>query len=91
MAVQITRVQFGSMVPREDEIVSFEWRSDEGKVGYSSSQSMVEFLEAGNRAYVADGEARVEVGVVKPSGGEPYLRTYADGDWTNNLLSLPTF
>jgi hypothetical protein len=31
---------------------------------------------------------RSDVGVVRPVGGMPYLRTYADGDWNNNLLSL---
>ena len=31
-----------------------------------------------------------EIGVVKPTDGrDPYLRTYADGDWNNNLLALP--
>jgi len=29
------------------------------------------------------------VGVVRVSGKAPYLQTYADGIWTNNLLSLP--
>jgi hypothetical protein len=40
---------------------------------------------------VAAGSNRVNVGVVKPQGGQPYLRTHADGKWTNNLLNLPTF
>jgi hypothetical protein len=31
---------------------------------------------------------RSDVGVVRPSGHAPYLRTYADGDWNDNLLSL---
>ena len=31
---------------------------------------------------------RSEVGVVRPDRRAPYLRTYADGDWNNNLLSL---
>ena len=30
------------------------------------------------------------VGVVRPRDGRaPYLQTYADGQWNNNLLSLP--
>jgi hypothetical protein len=29
------------------------------------------------------------VDVVKTGPGAPYLRTYADGDWKDNLLSLP--
>ena len=40
--------------------------------------------------YVKDpvnGEAAY-VGVVREAGKVPYLRTYADGDWNDNLLSL---
>lgn len=32
---------------------------------------------------------RANVGVVREAGKHPYLRTYADGRWNNNLLSLP--
>ena len=28
------------------------------------------------------------VGVVRVAGRSPYIRTYADGDWNDNLLSL---
>lgn len=31
---------------------------------------------------------RAEVGVVRPAGRRPYIRTYADGVWNDNLLSL---
>ena len=31
---------------------------------------------------------RADVGVVREAGKAPYLRTYADGRWSNNLLSL---
>lgn len=32
---------------------------------------------------------RAEVGVVRPTDGRaPYLRTYADGVWSDNLLAL---
>jgi len=31
---------------------------------------------------------RSDVGVVRLVGGRPNLRTHADGDWNNNLLSL---
>ena len=30
-----------------------------------------------------------DVRVVYPAGRQPYIRTYADGDWGDNLLSLP--
>ncbi|WP_344391902.1 DUF3892 domain-containing protein [Streptomyces vastus] len=29
--------------------------------------------------------------VVTPAYGEKYLRTYADGVWTDNLLALPRY
>ena len=31
---------------------------------------------------------RADIGVVRPAGRAPFLRTYADGDWNDNLLSL---
>ncbi len=43
------------------------------------------------KAYVGTGANQVPVGVVRPQGGSAYLRTYADGQWNNNLLSLDTF
>lgn len=43
-----------------------------------------------NTFYVLDPRTgkRSDVGVVRPQGGTPYVRTHADGDWNNNLLSL---
>ena len=31
---------------------------------------------------------RADIGVVREAGKAPYVRTYADGKWNNNLLSL---
>jgi hypothetical protein len=44
-----------------------------------------------NTFFVRDAAGhRSEVGVVNPGGGRAkHLRTYADGDWNNNLLALP--
>jgi len=52
---------------------------------------MVAWIEdKDGKAYVDDGRGhRVSVGVVEPSHEPKYLRTYADGVWTDNLLSLP--
>lgn len=43
-----------------------------------------------NTFYVLDPRSgkRANVGVVRPTNGSPYLRTYADGVWNDNLLSL---
>ena len=32
--------------------------------------------------------ARAYIGVVREAGRQPYLRTYADGKWNDNLLAL---
>jgi len=46
-----------------------------------------------NTFYVLDSKTgkRSEVGVVRPSTGEPYIRTHADGYWNDNLLALPEY
>ncbi|WP_084711442.1 DUF3892 domain-containing protein [Nevskia ramosa] len=43
-----------------------------------------------NTFFVRDSQTgkRADVGVVRAAGKAPYLRTYADGVWTDNLLSL---
>ena len=41
-----------------------------------------------NTFYTLVSGNRAEIGVVNGSGGK-YLRTYADGKWNDNLLSLP--
>lgn len=32
---------------------------------------------------------KLSVGVVRPAGRAPYLRTHADGKWNDNLLAQP--
>jgi hypothetical protein len=43
-----------------------------------------------NTFFVVDPQTgkRANVGVVRATGHAPYLRTYADGIWNDNLLSL---
>lgn len=49
---------------------------------------MVEFINKGNQVFVHGApDAQVKVMNANP----PYLRTSADGNWTNNLLALPRF
>jgi len=52
---------------------------------------MIEFIEAQKgKAYVKDGRGNVAyIGVSESAAGNKYLRTYADGKWTDNLLPLP--
>ena len=54
-------------------------------------EQVIASIDAGtNTFFVIDPNngKRSEVGVVRPAGRAPYLRTHADGDWNDNLLSL---
>jgi hypothetical protein len=51
---------------------------------------MVEWIrDKGGKAFVVSGGYRAAVGVV--NANPPYIRTYADGVWTDNLFALPTY
>lgn len=93
MAIEITHVRFGSTKRTEDEIVRYRWRSvEDGEVNESDKLTLVDWIDNKNgKAYVGNGAQRVSVGTVHPANGKPYLKTYADGVWTNNLVNLPTF
>lgn len=57
-----------------------------------TTEQVVASIESGtNTFFVLDAARhRSNVGVVDPGGGrQKHLRTHADGDWNNNLLSLP--
>ncbi len=55
-------------------------------------EKVIESIDAKiNTFYVLDPKngKRAEVGVQRPNDGrDPFLQTYADGYWNNNLLSL---
>ena len=54
-------------------------------------EQVIASIDAGtNTFYVLDPRSgkRSDVGVVRAARDAPYLRTHADGDWNNNLLSL---
>ena len=54
-------------------------------------EEVIASIDAGsNTFFVIDPNTgkRSDVGVVRVAGRNPYLRTHADGDWNNNLLSL---
>lgn len=59
---------------------------------YLTTADAVQRIDAkSDTFYVMDASGRrANVGVVRPSHGLPYLRTYADSVWTDNLLSLGT-
>lgn len=93
MAIEITHVRFGSTRHTDDEIIRYKWREIGGtSTGENDKPSLVEWVDKpANAAYVGSGNNRVNVAVVRPPQGKPFLRTHADGKWTNNLVNLPTF
>lgn len=93
MAVRITAVRLSQGGYLHEHITDVKWTSYEnGNTGQSTKAEMVKWIDVDKgRAYVETATSKVEVGVVKPQGGTPYLRTYANGTWTDNLLSLPRF
>ena len=58
---------------------------------WTAQQVIASIKAQTNTFYVIDALGhRSDVVVVTPTDGRPpYLRTYADGDWNNNLLALP--
>lgn len=88
MATYITHVRLSPPNSNDHQhITNVRW-SQPGQTGDSTRAAMVEFVNNGNSVLVR-GNPDAQVGVVKAT--PPYLRTHADGVWTNNLLSLPRF
>lgn len=55
-----------------------------------SREAAVQRIEAKTEAYYTIDRStgrRVYIGVVREAGKAPYLRTYADGKWNDNLLA----
>jgi hypothetical protein len=90
MPAEITHVRF-HQVRSHEAIVACKFRVDTGHAGDCDTASMIEWLEAGNTAVVADGSDLVTVGVVRSPDTRPHLRTYRGQQWTDALVQLPTF
>ncbi|MFE7174685.1 DUF3892 domain-containing protein [Streptomyces sp. NPDC057616] len=91
MIIYITAVHL-SGGDKHEHIESVRWENPTTKeTGESTKQAIIRWLEKDktNEARVRNGASYVRVGVVKAS--PPYIRTYADGIWTDNLLALPRY
>jgi hypothetical protein len=95
MAIEITHVRLssGHSGSRAHHRLQVEEPDlSDGSVKTSSKGTLVDWIDnEDGKAYVGSGSQRVSVGTVHPQGGTPYLRTYSDGEWTNNFLALPSF
>ena len=72
-------------------IAEVKWRNPStAATGKSSRATMVDWIANKNGdARVQDARGEVRVGVV--NANPPYIRTHADGRWTDNLLALPQY
>ena len=90
--VQVTAIhQVGGVEHRH--IASVRWRNpQDGATGQSSRQEMVDWLNASpqNQAYVTNGAVPAYVRV-RNDHYPPFIQTWADGIWQNNLLALPRY
>jgi hypothetical protein len=88
--VQVTTVHMEGGENHE-HIASVLWTNPQtGVSGQSTREQMIEFLrKPGTRAFVSDGERAVNIRIVEAE--PPYIRTHADGVWTNNLVALPRY
>jgi hypothetical protein len=91
--IEITAIRQESGKEHE-HITDVQWRNTAtSATGQSTRQTIVDWLNESkaNQAVVANGSQWVYVGVVQPENGPPYIRTHADGEWSDNLIALPPF
>lgn len=89
--VYITHIRLSTTGNQHEHITDVKWRNpSNGNTGQSTRQEMVDWIDKGNIAHVKDSSGNdINVGVVRAT--PPFLRTYADGVWSDNLLALPSF
>lgn len=91
MSIRITAIRLSGGISHE-HIAHLWWTNQAtGASGDNARGDIVAWIEHQNgKAYVEDERGyRVDVFVVTPNIGAKYLRTFADGRWSNNLLALP--
>lgn len=92
MAVRFTNVRL-SGGDKHEHITHLRGVDDtNSKIHEDTRAGWVSWVEGGGSAYVLDSRgSRAPVVVVKPPLGSKYLRTVANGVYTDNLLALPRF
>lgn len=88
--VYITAVHMSPGGRLHEHIEEVAWTNPaDGKTGKSTRHAMVVWINGGGVARLKDAKGDVQVGVVNAT--PPYIRTHADGRWTDNLLALPRY
>ncbi|HTR74174.1 MAG TPA: DUF3892 domain-containing protein [Solirubrobacterales bacterium] len=89
--VYITAVHMSPGGSAHQHIADVRWRNpSSGATGENTRAKMVSWINDGGEARVTDGRGD-DVRVYVVDATPPYIRTYADGVWTDNLLALPRY
>jgi hypothetical protein len=67
------------------------WRKSETSEGEASVDEIVELIRAQTLVYVSDELFERSAIVRVVDGTPPYIRAWAPGRWSNDLLALPRF
>jgi hypothetical protein len=87
--VQVTCITKSSSNGGHEHITHLGAKSGQWK--WTREEVIVSIDNKFNTFYVMNAAGqRAEVGVVRSTGQAAYVRTHADGVWTDNLLSLPS-
>ena len=90
MTVFITAVKVSAAGSGHEHIVEIRWLNcNDSTSNTMSTASAVEYIQAKSTLHVAGPDGAIGVGVVDAT--PPYLRTIANGKYTDNLLALPRY
>lgn len=86
--VYITHVRFGGDGTSPQDIIMLRWRE---AMGDTNVADMIEWIESGGIAKIADGSDEHQLTVVREAGKQPYLAAVAGDQPTNKIVELPRF
>jgi hypothetical protein len=90
MTVYVTAIS-PSSARQHEHITGIRWLDTSNSTSKAmTSAACIDWLrKSGNKMVVAGDKGPADVRVVE--GSPPYLRTVADGNYTDNLLALPRY
>ncbi|OIQ79912.1 hypothetical protein GALL_383450 [mine drainage metagenome] len=92
MSIRFTAVHMSAGGYLHEHIADLKWVNlQDASSGESTRATLVKWIDDGNSAFVQGNTGAIPVETVHPSSGAAYLRTRANGVWSDNLLSLPRY